>query len=422
MATTDSNNLEKPPENQESRLFKTDAPATDQVSEVEANAKEVSEEEQHAHEETPEEDLHPVEEVSEESIDAIERLSEEPLDAIEQFSDEDIEEGDQGADESLSATTRQATDASDERSARRVDDSVAHIYRSRARFPVLPHHEQLRLVALAKGGADVAVDAAADAAVDGAGDAAAKAAAKAAASTLVNHSYGLVIWCARRYCRSMDPEFADLVQEGQIGLLEAINKFDSLRGVRFATFAIGWILRSMIRYIDQKGPGMHIPVHKHEGLRKIAKSANRLQILLEREPTVREICADTDLSEGDFNELMELADRQNRMVSLDGVSSDSDEELFDLHDQIEDKSARTEALAERNELIQASESLIAKLPKALLREVIERRLGPKRTEPETFREIGKQLGLSPQEAQRKEIRGLDQLRAKATDDLRKLLE
>ena len=109
-----------------------------------------------------------------------------------------------------------------------------------------------------------------------------------ARAKLIDRNLRLVIPVAKKY-RGMGLPFGDLIQEGNIGLMRAADKFDPEKGFRFSTYATWWIRQAIQRAVADKGRTIRVPVHMGEKLRKMAKSYNELSTELEREPTDEEV-------------------------------------------------------------------------------------------------------------------------------------
>src|SRR3712207_4171605 len=111
---------------------------------------------------------------------------------------------------------------------------------------------------------------------------------KMARSKLIEKNLRLVIPVAKKY-RGMGLPFGDLIQEGNIGLMKAADKFDPEKGFRFSTYATWWIRQAIQRAVADKGRTIRVPVHMGEKIRKMARAYNELSVQLQREPTDEEV-------------------------------------------------------------------------------------------------------------------------------------
>jgi RNA polymerase primary sigma factor len=230
---------------------------------------------------------------------------------------------------------------------------------------------------------------------------------------MINSNLRLVVSQARRYQGHGLP-MEDLVQEGMLGLIRAVEKFDWRRGFKFSTYGTLWIRQALQRGLQNHGRTIRLPVHVAQRQTKVRKVESELSTKLGREPTDEEIAAEAKL---DVDEVAELRELTRGLTSLDQpVGEDGETAFGDL--LASDRPEPTEEVesAERQELISGA---VAQLPEAE-RNVIRLRFGLAGAEPLNLRQTGIELGIPLSKARELEAQGLSRLAmSTALEELRR---
>jgi len=228
---------------------------------------------------------------------------------------------------------------------------------------------------------------------------------EAAKTRMIESNMRLVVSIAKRY-RSYGVEFEDLIQEGYIGLIRAVEKFDWRKGNKFSTYGTWWARQAVHRAIANHGRTIRTPAHVHERIIKLDKAAKRLTIELGREPTQDELARETKLSPAYVREALSAP----RTVSLDKpIGEDGEATLGDLTP--DPNSMSDYERAEINEDLRTTtlKAALATLPHKRDRETIELRYGLVDGQLRTLAETAMATGVTRERARQREIRALNQL-------------
>ena len=313
------------------------------------------------------------EETTDENAEAVKIVEALPAD-FEEPAAEDLEE-EVDTDEDLLSQEQYFDDAS--------DDSVRLYLREIGKIPLLNAEEELALAQRVVAGEKRAKDKMAEA------------------------NMRLVVSIAKRYSgRGLD--FLDLIQEGNTGLLRAVEKFDPDKGFKFSTYATWWIRQAITRAIADQARTIRIPVHMVETINKLLRTQRRMTQELNREPTIEELAKELEMEPEKVEYVMKI---KQDITSLDaGVGRDGDEEDSVLRDFIEDEESATPEESAASQLLKEQVQEILSTLSDREQKIIKMRFGLENGKSHTLEEVGQEFAVTRERNRQIEAKAMAKLR------------
>lgn len=263
------------------------------------------------------------------------------------------------------------------------DDSVRLYLREIGKIPLLNSEEELALAQRVVAGEKKAKDKMAEA------------------------NMRLVVSIAKRYSgRGLD--FLDLIQEGNTGLLRAVEKFDPDKGFKFSTYATWWIRQAITRAIADQARTIRIPVHMVETINKLLRTQRRMTQELNREPTIDELAKELEMEPDKVEYVIKI---KQDITSLDaGVGRDGEDEDSVLGDFIEDEDGATPEESATNQLLKEQVQSILSTLSDREQKIVKMRFGLENGKSHTLEEVGQEFAVTRERIRQIEAKALAKLR------------
>ncbi|HTJ73126.1 MAG TPA: RNA polymerase sigma factor RpoD [Verrucomicrobiae bacterium] len=263
------------------------------------------------------------------------------------------------------------------------DDSVRLYLREIGKIPLLSAEEELALAQKVVAGDKKAKDKMAEA------------------------NMRLVVSIAKRYSgRGLD--FLDLIQEGNTGLLRAVEKFDPDKGFKFSTYATWWIRQAITRAIADQARTIRIPVHMVETINKLLRTQRRMTQELNREPTIEELAKELEMEPEKVEYVIKI---KQDITSLDaGVGRDGEDEDSVLGDFIEDEDGATPEESATSQLLKEQVQAVLSTLSEREQKIVKMRFGLENGKSHTLEEVGQEFAVTRERIRQIEAKALAKLR------------